>query len=51
MITTTLSHLASVVLLAILAAVLVVAASVLRDAAEGFCPQLDPCHTEEVPEP
>lgn len=42
------THLPSALLLALLAAVVIVAGSVIRDTAEGFCLQLEPCHTEEI---
>lgn len=41
------THLPSALLLILLAAVLAVAASVIRDTADGFCLQLDPCHTAQ----
>ena len=42
------SILPSIVLALILAAVIWVAAGVFNDAREGFCAQLEPCHTEET---
>lgn len=41
------THLPSALLLILLAAVAAIAATVIRDTAEGFCLQLEPCHTAQ----
>ena len=41
------THVPAAFLLILLAAVVAIAASVIRDTADGFCFQLDPCHTAQ----
>lgn len=46
------THLPSLLLLVAIAVMVTLAASLIQDTAEGFCLQLEPCHTTEgAPQP